>query len=107
MKIRLGFVSNSSSSSFIVLCKSKFSTKEELRNNNIKMICDSRGFDINDEDEKEYVEKLLKEYGDKQILVYSSIDSEDTESSVHRMVQKLLNNLGFKSDEFEINWDGY
>ena len=38
MKIRNGFVSNSSSSSFIVLLKNKLKTKDEINEHNEKML---------------------------------------------------------------------
>jgi hypothetical protein len=91
MKIRNGFVSNSSSSSFIVLLKNKLKTKDEINEHNEKML-------------NEYgpvlSEKILKCISNKMIL--SMIDVEyGSESSIKSAIAQTVMSLGYQKTDFE------
>lgn len=90
MKVRQGFVSNSSSSSFIILRKNDKLTEEEIKENNIKKIQkydDDYGYDD------------IKEYQD-EILFVASVEygaEEDVEDIVNKFSEVFKETIYMKS----------
>ena len=91
MKIRTGFVSNSSSSSFIVLLKNFALTKEQILAHNKKI--------LKNEDE-EYAESILERVGNRMILSVNSIEN-DAEVETQNIVTEVLVNLGYKKSDLK------
>lgn len=101
MKIRKGFVSNSSSSSFIVTVKDEKYTKEQIENHNKKILCDNYG--PIDED-KEYIDQQVKKYKNQYILYIGSVEY-GAEESVEKVTLELLKHMGYKKNQIKINYD--
>lgn len=93
MKIRQGFISNSSSSSFIV-CLKKGYTKEQIKENNLKKL-KKYGF------VKEEFDNILKKFKNEYILVYDSVEYGSEESSKN-ICKTLLTELGYNNSDFNI-----
>jgi hypothetical protein len=91
MKIRTGFVSNSSSSSFIVLLKNPPLTKEQIFKHNIKMLEDQ---------DKEYAESILETANGRMILSLNSIENGGEEDA-QNIVTEVLVSLGYKKSNLK------
>lgn len=90
MKVRQGFVSNSSSSSFIILRKNDKLTEEEIKENNIKKIQKYDG---------DYGYDDIKEYQD-EILFVASVEygaEEDVEDIVNKFSEVFKETIYMKS----------
>lgn len=91
MKIRNGFVSNSSSSSFIIYKIDKNKTAEEIIKNNIKM---HEYYDGED-----YVKELITENKierDREIILMGDVDNnayEEVERTMHSLFDALENDI--------------
>jgi hypothetical protein len=92
MKLRTGFVSNSSSSSFIVYRKCTDLTKEQKDEINKKRL------HLYDEDS---YPSIMGKHQDELVVLVSSIEN-GSEEDVAPIVEKLVENLGFNKDDFSI-----
>ena len=98
MKIRMGFVSNSSSSSFVIYRKNTNKTEEEIFEYN-----KNKFITYYDED---YINEMLEDDPDyipryKELLLASSLEYGD-EQTVETIVYELLNALNLNIEDFEI-----
>lgn len=86
MKVRQGFVSNSSSSSFIITRKREDLSQEELNKIN-EIHFDPEWY------EKDEIEDILNDYKGEEILIYTSVDYGDEEvaEKIIRTLAKKLN----------------
>jgi hypothetical protein len=103
MKIRNGFVSNSSSSSFVILCKDNTLSYDDLFERNMEVLSES--YDLNDKEEKNYCEKRAAELSKKSkyILLKEHIEygsGESTEIVIRKLIKNLNPNL-----KIECMWD--
>jgi hypothetical protein len=103
MKIRQGFVSNSSSSSFIVSVKLNKGemTKEELLLHNLAIYESSFGKPYDDE-EVEWRKKKMKN-SDK--VIYIGSVEYGAEESVKEAVTGVLQGLGIDSNKIKMEFD--
>ena len=98
MKTRIGFVSNSSSSSFIVAVKSKES-QEALTKHNNKILKDNYG-NIEDYDNcYPYVAEPSQ-----KILTISSVE-QGTEEGIETLIFDLLKSVGFSAKDITVTLD--
>jgi hypothetical protein len=99
MKIRQGFVSNSSSSSFIVSVKLNEGemTKEELLSHNMKK------YNSYYEDDSEWVTKKMK--AQKNKIIYVGSAEYGSEESVEDAVTGVLEGLGIDSKKIVFKFE--
>ena len=86
MKIRTGFVSNSSSSSFIIWRKND--NADEVNKNNYKVL---KAYGYDDED----IQSLLEDYKGKEIILADKVEhgaEDDCERIFIEMINKLVPN---------------
>ena len=102
MKIRNGFVSNSSSSSFIVLRKDPSLSFDELKNRSVKVINDYCDYD---EEDQKYVNEEAETYAKdgKYILLKERVEYGG-EEAVDKVVSKLLEALGINRENISFEW---
>jgi hypothetical protein len=94
MKVRLGFVSNSSSSSFIVIQKNVKELNEELIKHNKKMLKDYCDGD--------YANDRIDEFKDSKIIAIGSIGYESEGDSINEIVKNIVKGLGFNPKDFDV-----
>jgi len=106
MKVRQGFVSNSSSSSFIVLVKDETMSAEERREKNIAIYREEYGEDFDEVAEDGYINKWLAGYEKEHqyILLKQSVEYGG-EDSVTAIVTALLDKLGVATENITFAWD--
>jgi len=103
MKNRQGFVSNSSSSSFIVLMKGEALSIEELRAKSNQEYSERIGEEIVEGD---YHDKKSQSYAEegKYVLMISSVEWGGEESVKH-IIPTLLKKLGHSTENISFDWD--
>lgn len=100
MKIRKGFISNSSSSSFIVLLPNTKFTAKELKKNNDEIIEDWGNFESHIkyiEDCQEDIKKIFNATKNNQIIETISVSLNDDFENYENIIEKCggyLTNIG-------------
>jgi hypothetical protein len=98
MKIRTGFVSNSSSSSFVVLQKAPADrTQKDIDKSNKKKLIDGFGYE-----DDEYLTDILKDYKGKVIIEIGSVGQDTEMDSFGNTLKKILNAFNIK--DITIKW---
>jgi len=105
MKIRTGFVSNSSSSSFVILKKDKSLSKKEMTKKTMEIYQDGTG-GFGDNDEKAYYTEKAEEYADngQYIFIRDTVD-QGSEESIEKVVKLLLKKLSEKDNSLSLEWE--
>lgn len=101
MKVRSGFVSNSSSSSFIVIVKAPELSKEELVKLNTAIYTKSGGEEYAEESKSE-IEALVD--NDEHVIIMKRVEYGG-EESVEEVAKELLKYFGV-SDGVRFEWEG-
>jgi len=100
MKTRNGLVSNSSSSSFIIIHKDKNLSHEKLISKSMKVFIDNYGEDNErNKDNKKQAESLAND--NEYILLIDSVEY-GAEGCVERIIEKLCTSLNIKNVRIEI-----
>jgi len=105
MKIRNGFVSNSSSSSFLILLKDSSKTQEELINKSMEVFieCYRSSFKSDPEYQDFYQKKAEACAKEEQYVFVSERIEHGAEESVEILVKSMLDKLGIK--EYKLMWE--
>jgi hypothetical protein len=103
MKTRNGFVSNSSSSSFVIYIKDEKMSLEERKAKTIKTMKDWCFPD--DEEEQEYNEKQAQKLAEegRYMAVKKSVE-RGGEEAIDEIIPEILEVLGIEDGKFEYEW---
>jgi len=103
MKQRTGFVSNSSSSSFIVLKRDISLSVEELCKRSTERYSKACGEEVSQEP---YHQNKIKAFAEesKYVILIDRIEYGG-EESIERMVPALLNAIGVNQEDISFVWD--
>lgn len=100
MKIRMGFVPNSSSSSFIVLVSDENKSREELFAENTEKFIKMYG---KSEVNEEYIQKKINELCDNaQYIYYMTQIEHGAEDDTEKLVRFFMDKLGMK---YSVKWE--
>ena len=103
MKIRNGFVSNSSSSSFVIYIRDEKMSLEELKAKTIKTMED--WCSPYDEEESEWYSKTAQKLAEegRYMAVKKSVE-RGGEEAIDEIIPKILEALGIEDGKFEHEW---
>jgi len=101
VKRRNGFVSNSSSSSFIVLKKDKNMSFDEMKAKSIEVLTSHCDYRDDGEYERGEAERYAKD--NRRILLIENVEWGG-EEAINKIVPKLLEKLGVNTEDISFEW---